>query len=378
MQHFQFQASSTRILFGAGVAQQLGDQAVQLGIQHAFLITDPVLAQLAPVRSAVESLIAAGISVELFADVVPDPTDASIEHAAACYRASGAHGLVAVGGGSAMDTAKAVGMLAQAGAERIAPFYFGGSAVPAGLPPLICVPTTAGTGSEVTFVAIVTESGTQRKLLVRHPSIAPHLAIIDPLLTVSLPKSLTLATGMDALAHALEAGTSKLSSPISDLLAFDAIPRIVAALPRVLATPDDLEARSAMSYAALTAGMAFLSGRVHLGHAVGHALGGAYHLPHGLVCIVCMPAILRVLAPHCPTETTRIAALLGANDGDAAAALERLMQTCGTPRLSKLPGAGSASTDELIALVQGEQRLIGLSRYAPTEAEWARMIAESR
>jgi alcohol dehydrogenase class IV len=158
--------------------------------------------------------------------------------------------------------------------------------------PLIAVPTTAGTGSEVTFVAIVTEPTTQRKLLVRHPVIAPHVALVDPDLAATLPPKLTMATGMDALAHALESMTSTMASPISDALAMQAIAVIVTSLPRLILAGHNPTDRAAMSQAATVAGLAFLSGRVHLGHAVGHSLGGVYHLPHGTACIVMMPQII--------------------------------------------------------------------------------------
>jgi alcohol dehydrogenase class IV len=378
MNKFQFQVSGTNIIFGAGAAAKLGAQAAALGVRRAFLVADPFVAQQPAGAAAQASLRAAGVEPLLYTDVVPDPDAPSVARAAAAYRAAGADGLVALGGGSAMDTAKALGVLATAGVEHIAPFYFGGSATPRGIPPLICLPTTAGTGAEVTFVAIVTEPETGRKMLVRHPSMAPAVALVDPLLSASMPPALTAATGMDALAHALEAITSTMASPLSDALALDAIPRIVESLPCAVADGADAEARAQMAYAATAAGLAFLSGRVHLGHAVGHAIGGAFHMPHGLACIVCMPAILGLLAEACAAELARIAPALGAPDAAGVpGALEALMRRCGVPRLRAALGAHRPSIDDLVGLVQGEERLIRLSRHAPTAAEWAQVFERS-
>jgi alcohol dehydrogenase class IV len=374
MDSFQFQISSTRVVFGLGCAAQVGTHAKNLGIRRALLVTDNFMSTQPAFRGLREALEAVGIASEVFDQVELDPGAASIEHAANVYRSGAADGIVALGGGSAMDTAKGLGVLVSANAAKIAPFYFGGTATPVGIPPLICMPTTAGTGSEITFVAIVSEPETQRKLLVRHPSIAPTIALIDPMLSATMPAALTASTAVDALAHALEALTSTMASPLSDILAHDAIPRILANLPLALSTPTDLAARSALSYAALAAGYAFLSGRVHLGHAVGHALGGAYHVPHGLACIVCMPAILDLLQQHAPAITAKLGTALGNAPGQA---LQSWLSDCQVPRLGQLLAPAHPSIDELVAVVGGEQRLIGLSHYAPTAAEWAAMFEQS-
>jgi len=375
---FQYQGPSTRIVFGDRTAAQLGTAAAELGISRAFVVADPFIARSPAGQAARDSLAAAGIAVELFDEVIPDPTDVSVETAAARYNAADANGIVALGGGSAMDTAKAVGVLAAAGSERIAPFYFGGSARPSGMPPLICVPTTAGTGSEATYVAIVTDSATGRKMLVRHPSLSPSVALVDPLLSATMPPALTAATGFDALAHALEAVTSTLANPISDGLALDAIPRVVNYLPRAVEDGGDLEARRELAYAATVAGMAFLSGRVHLGHAVGHSVGAAYHVPHGLACIVCMPAIMELLGPVCSRELDRVAQLLDLSDGTRVPPLiEDLMRRCRVPRLGALIRGDSSAIPALVEHVLGEDRLIGLSRRRPSEAEWAMLFERS-
>jgi alcohol dehydrogenase len=377
MQNFQYQGPATRIIFGEGSAERLGKVAQELGMRRALFVTDPVLAQSPAACAAFGSLESAGLEVELFSDVVLDPTDLSVEAAAARYREVGADGIVALGGGSAMDTAKALGVLAAAGAERIAPFYFGGSATPAGLPPLICLPTTSGTGSEVTYIAIVTDSATERKLLVRHPSIAPSVAIVDPALCATMPPGLTAATGFDALSHALEAMTSTMSNPISDAHALDAIPRIARHLPRAVADGSDAEARRELAYASTVAGLAFLSGRLHLGHAVGHSLGAAYHLPHGLACIICMPAILEFIAEPCAVELDRIGHALDVGAREVPALVESLMRACKLSRLGEAIRSDVSAVPALVDHVLGEDRLIGLSRRTPSREDWAQIFARS-
>jgi alcohol dehydrogenase class IV len=362
--------------FGQGVAEKLGAAAAARGIRHALLVTDPALAGGDACAAALQSLRAAGVAASVYGEVVLDPDAASVERAAAAYRSSGADGLVALGGGSAMDTAKALGVLVESGAARIAPFYSGGSEAIRGIPPLICLPTTAGTGSEVTFVAIVTDDG--RKMLLRDPMLAPALALVDPTLTLSMPPRLSASTGLDALAHALEALTSALASPPCDALALDAIAHIAEALPQAVARGDDLAARTAMSLAALEAGIAFLNARVHLGHAVGHSLGTAFKLPHGFACAACLPAITRFLLPASGPALTRAAAALGVPSADAVpGAVAELMERCAAPRLAALAGVGPADIPRLVALVEGEQRLIGLSPRRPSAADWEQIFAES-
>ncbi|MCU0492782.1 MAG: iron-containing alcohol dehydrogenase [Chloroflexaceae bacterium] len=364
----------TPIEFGIGVAAKVGKRASSLGMRHALLVTDAGLARSPAFDAARASLEAAGVAATAYTEVVLDPTADSISHAVAAYRATGADGLVALGGGSAMDTAKALGVLAVAGGDDIVPYTFGGSGVIQGIPPLICMPTTAGTGAEITFVAIVTHDEQQKKLL-RDARLAPALALVDPALTASMPPHLTAYTGMDALSHALEALTSTLANPISDALALDAIWRINRALPQAVAQGDDLEARADMSLAAMVAGMAFLNGRVHLGHAVGHSFGTHFKLAHGLACIVCMPAILEFVRPACAPALARMAAAFGHDD--AVAAVGELMEATAIPRLGAAANLTSSDIPRLVEIVQTEERLIQLSRRQPTAAQWGEIFGAS-
>lgn len=366
--------SPTRVRFGAGVAAEVGKEALLMGMRRVFLVTDQGLLD-APFYGEIEqSLKAAGLTVSAYGQVLPDPTAQSINQAIQAYRASGADSLVALGGGSPMDTAKAVGVLAAGGDDDIVAYTFGGPKTPAGIPPLICLPTTAGTGSEVTFIAIVTYNGSKR--LVRHPSIAPALALVDPSLSLSMPQSLTASTGLDALAHALEALTSTQSNAVTDELALEAIARIGAWLPKAVEDGSDLEARTHMSKAATDAGLAFLNARVHLGHAVGHSLGTAFKIPHGFACAMCLPAILSFIRPAAREALDKAAAALGHHD--AAKAVQELMERVGAPNLSQALGAISADIPALIEMVEAtEQRLIGLSRLRPEPEDWQQIFEAS-
>ncbi|MBM4413738.1 MAG: iron-containing alcohol dehydrogenase, partial [Chloroflexi bacterium] len=371
---FQAQLSPTRVVFGEGVSQHLAKEVQSLGMRRVLLLMDPFVASTAAGEEFRTQLDVVAEHVRLSTDVEPDPTARTIEMIAHTARHAGVDGIVAIGGGSAMDTAKAVGVLCFHQCDTIAPFYFGGGQTPRGMLPLITVPTTAGTGSEVTFVAIVTEPETQRKLLVRHVSIAPDVALVDPLLSATMPKSLTMATGMDALAHALESLTSTVASPLSDALAIQAIPLVRTALPALVRHGHHPVHRAAMSQAATMAGMAFLSGRVHLGHAVGHALGGAFHLPHGSACMVMMPQIMHMIGRDHPQRLQPVAQVFACPVSAVPQAIQQFMQECEAPRLHELLASHAVTHDRLVQLIEGEDRLIGLSPVRPTRADWLQMI----
>lgn len=366
--------SPTRVRSGLGLASEVGKEALLLGMRHVFLVTDQGLAQTPLLAQVKHSLEAAGLSTTVYSEVVLDPTAESINQATRAYRAAEANSLIALGGGSPMDTAKAIGVLAATGDDDIVPYTFGGSKTPQGIPPLICLPTTAGTGSEITFIAIVTFNGSKR--IVRHPSIAPKLAIVDPNLGLGMPPQLTATTGLDALAHALEALTSTQSNAVTDEIALDAIARIGTWLPKAVEDGSNLEARTQMSKAATDAGLAFLNARVHLGHAVGHSLGTTFKIPHGFACAMCLPAILNFIHPVAKEALDKAAAAL--NHHDSAKALQELMTQIKAPSLGEAVGVTAADIPDLIELVEStEQRLIGLSRLKPEPEDWQQIFEAS-
>jgi alcohol dehydrogenase len=234
-------------------------------------------------------LQAQGVRYSLYTGVVPNPTIESIE--AAVPDAQAVDVVIAVGGGSVMDSAKLINAIRTHGG-RVRD-YEGTDTVPAPCKPLVAIPTTAGTGSEVTFIAMFTDAGKRQKMPVLSRHLAPHLAIVDPEMTRNLPPDATAQTGLDALTHAIEAIVDLQANPFSDMLAFEAIRLITRYLPRAVADGgEDIEARGAMAFAATIAGAAFNNSMVGLAHALAHALGGLYNLPHGLCCALALPVAM--------------------------------------------------------------------------------------
>lgn len=367
--------SATRVVSGLQAHTTLAHEAKSLGMRRILVLIDPFIATTTQGQSLIAQLNDTEFFVSVSTAVEPDPSEPTIVELARQAQHDGIDGIIAVGGGSAIDSAKSIGLLVKKNTLALADFYFGGAQTPDAMLPLIAIPTTAGTGSEVTFVAIVTDPATQRKLLIRHPALAPNMAIVDATMSASMPATLTMATGMDALSHALEALTSTMSSPISDALALRAIPDIITHLPHALKDGSNLMVRQRLADAATMAGYAFLSGRVHLGHAVGHALGGAFHLPHGPACMVLMPGIMQLVTPHRPQALQHIADCFAVSIADVPTALATLMADCGMPRLHTLVGSHTSDVEHIIDIIQGESRLIGLSPITPSRDDWRTMIA---
>jgi alcohol dehydrogenase class IV len=303
----------TRVRFGEGELSTLPAEARALGLQRPLVVTDTWLAASDLFQRAMHACRSAGLQVQVWDGVVPNPTDTSVHEGQARYRSSGCDGLVAFGGGSAIDTAKAIGVLVAGGGQEIQAYFEPNPAPIALLPPLIALPTTAGTGSEVTWVAIVTSSHTGRKAVIRNRALFPAVSIVDPALTVSMPQELTVHTGLDAFSHAIETYTSRQHAPVSEPLAFMSIELILEALPRAVRDGADREARRQMSLAATMAGIAFTNSMLHTGHHVSHVLTSRYHLPHGLACILTIPAMLAYLRPAVGDKIARLAPLFGAS-----------------------------------------------------------------
>lgn len=382
MREFRFH-TSTPVQFGVGLADKLGTHAQKLGLRHALLVTDAALAQTEMVARAQRSLRDADVAVTLYSDVALDPDAASIKRGADALQASGADGLVALGGGSAMDSAKAMAVLVADGTDDATEYatVTGTRAIPP-IMPLICLPTTSGTGSEVTNVAVVTDPMANMKRSLVSPYLAPSLALVDPALTVSMPPRLTASTGMDALSHAVETMTTVFANPVSDALALPAIELIGRYLERAVEDGNDIEAREGMSLAALMAGLAFPSGLLHMGHAVGHALGTAYHTPHGLACTVALPAALTFIetAVAEPLDRVRRALLVSGRfspDQTAPEMIRALYQRVGLPGLASAIGVTRDDLPMVADLVMREDRLIVRSPVKPTRDDWVRILEQS-
>ncbi len=329
---FEF-STKTRLSFGTGVSAQIGTAVARMGKRQALVVSDPGVVRAGLVEPVVKSLHQAGIPVSLYTEVCSNPTTENVEAASALAFADGCDVLIAVGGGSSIDTAKGAAILAALGGALAD--YEGWDNVRGNPLPVIALPTTAGTGSEVTFWAVISNPEDHRKFLIGSPQIAPELALLDPSLTYTLPEDLTYYTGIDALTHALEAYTSKLRNPISNALALAAIAKIGLALPGVISSPRDEQFRSEMLLASTLAGMAFNSADLGAVHCLSEALGGAYDIHHGLANAILLLPVMAYNAPIVRREYGEIAAALGAGDGDALAAVRRLVNLIKLPTLSQ-------------------------------------------
>lgn len=290
MSSFTFE-TTPRVVCAQGGSGQLGELLRGLGVRHVFLVTDQPLLLAGLLVPALASLVQSGIRSTVFSDVQPDPPEGSVLAAVETARRAGADGVVGFGGGSSMDTAKLVALLACTPVE-LSDIYGIGLARGPRLP-LIQVPTTAGTGSEVTPIAIVTTPGSEKKGVVS-PLLYPDIALLDSRLTLSLPPRLTAMTGIDAMVHAIEAYTSRhKKNPVSDALALKALELLFSALPLVLGDPTNAAARESMLLGSLLAGMAFANAPVAAVHALAYPLGGRYHVPHGLSNALVLAPVLR-------------------------------------------------------------------------------------
>jgi len=276
---FTFQAPSN-ILFEPGASRKLDELVGTYGARRVMLVTDKGVRNAGLTRAAEASLAAAGIKLSVFDEVVADPPSQVVEAAVAVCRADQVELVLSIGGGSALDTAKLVAYLAKT-PDRLDDIYGVGLAKGKRLP-LLLVPTTAGTGSEVTPIAIVTTPTTEKKGVVS-PVLIPDWAILDAELTLGLPAAVTAATGIDAMVHAIEAYTSKVKkNPMSDQLARQALALLSANVRRVCENGKDLEARSEMLLGSMLAGMAFANAPVAAVHALAYPIGAIFHVPHGL------------------------------------------------------------------------------------------------
>jgi alcohol dehydrogenase class IV len=298
----------TTIVFGLGALEAMGTHAKSLGFKRSLIVTDKVMAQSEGMKQLLAILPEAGVEAVVWDNIAAEPTDATLTEGVRRYRGEHCDGLVGFGGGSAMDTAKGVGVLAVSGDDDPTPYQrFGTKAVP-GCVPVIAVPTTAGTGSEVTSVCVFTSQKTGHKLPIRHPSLLPRIAVVDPRVMLSMPPSVTMATGIDALSHATECFTQVREHPFADTLSLEAIKLIVENLPVAVRDGRDEAARSNMALAATMAGTAFEVGGLQF-HAYAQALGAKYHAPHGVTCGIALRAGLRQILP---TATAKLARMAGA------------------------------------------------------------------
>lgn len=300
------------VLFGSKMVGQAGQKAKEAGMGNILLVCDEGIRQTKLDDKLGRILIDSGIGVTAWYGAQTDCPDETVEEAVRIVDGNEIDGIIGLGGGSVLDTAKVIAAAAANGLDILGEVveYLSGTKRYQHRPlPLILIPTTAGTGSESTFVAVVTSSRLDAK--VGLPCSA-DCAIVDPELTMSVPPSVTAFTGMDALSHANEALTEKKNTPHSDLLAFETIRLIKTYLPAAVADGGDKEARENLAFASSLAGIAFNESGVHIGHACAHALGHLYHVPHGICCAELTPAVIELQAYAYPEKMKRLGTIMGA------------------------------------------------------------------
>lgn len=321
----------TRIQFGRGVALTLAEPLRQVGAKKVLLVTDPGVRKAGLTLALEEKLREAKIPFEIYDQVVPDPGVAEVQRAYERATEAGADAFVAVGGGSSIDTAKMAAVLLANGGTVLD--YIGLDKVPKMAAPVIAIPTTAGTGAEITINSVIADPEQHKKLVIISPNATALFALEDPELTVGLPPFLTAITGMDTLVHAVESFTSKNSYRMTEILALEAIRDAAWALPRAVKDGTDIDAREAMMRAVITASLAFSNTRLGNVHAMALPLGGWCHVAHGTAVAVLLPHVMDFNRDAALDRYATIAEALGAKK-DAKAAVDfvfRLNETIGIP-----------------------------------------------
>ena len=347
----------TTIWFGAGRIAELADACRAAGMSRPLLVTDPGLAGLPMVTETIAANAAAGLPTGLFSDLRPNPVASTVADGVAAYRDGGHDGVVAFGGGSGLDTGKAIAFMT--GQTRpIWDFEYIGDywtrADADAIAPIVAVPTTAGTGSEVGRASVIVNQEEHRKVIVFHPRMLPSLVVADPELTVGLPPHITAATGMDALAHNLEALCAPGTHPMADGIAVEGLRLVHESLERAVADGTDLEARARMLAAATMGATAFQKGLGAI-HALSHPVGALYDTHHGLTNAVFMPYVLAFNRPAIEDRMTRLAAYLGLADPSFDAVMRWVLDlraAIGIPHTLRELGVDDSRADELAAMAE--------------------------
>jgi alcohol dehydrogenase len=299
----------TLSLMGVGCAKEAGRQAKAIGATNLLIVTDAGLAKLGVADQIKDLLAASGLRAVIFSGAEPNPTDKNVHDGVKVYQDNRCDGIVSLGGGSAHDCGKGIGLVIACGGHIRD--YEGVDKSLKPMPPFLAINTTAGTGSEMTRFCIITNTETHVKMAIVDRHVIPNIAINDPLLMVGMPPALTAATGMDVLTHAVEAYVSTIATPITDACAIAAIKLIGEFLRPAVANGSNLEARDKMAYAEFLAGMAFNSASLGYVHAMAHQLGGFYNLPHGVCNAILLPEGSAFNKIACPQRYADIAVAMG-------------------------------------------------------------------
>jgi alcohol dehydrogenase class IV len=370
----------TRVIFGGGSVQATGREMAALGGSSALVVTDPGVVKAGLLDAVLGSLAAADVGTTVFDAVEPNPSIGTVEAAQAAYRSGGCNAIVAVGGGSPMDVAKAVGILVTNGGA-ITDYEGKPDAIRADLPPFICVPTTCGTGSEVTPFAVITDQARHWKMSIASPREIPRVAIVDPDLFLKMPASLIAATGMDALTHAIESYTNQDVQPFADAFDIHAI-KLIGTYLRPAVANGNREAMAYMAVAATMAGMGFSQNRLGIVHAISHPVTSYVGTPHGVANAILLPYVLDYNAIGAGPRIAEIGRALGGNRGgppwrngpeSGIQAVRALSRDVGIPETLREVGV----TEEHVADIAADAMKSGNIRINPrrvTQADIERVI----
>lgn len=336
------------VIFGQNSLGQVGESLVRLGAERAFLVTDEGVIEAGWIDKAVPALEEAALDWEIWSGVTPNPRDHEVAEGAEAYARSGCDTILAIGGGSPMDAAKGIAILVSNGG-RIQD-YEGVDKINRPLPPMVMAPTTAGTGADVSQFAVITDTERNVKMVLVSKSLVPDVSITDPFTLTTKDAALTACTGMDALAHAIESYVSVVATPLTDVLALNAVKLIGSHLRASVASRDNPEAKDAMATASLHAGLAFSNAILGATHAMAHQLGGMLDLPHGEVDAILLAPVMEYNLIACVDRYVNLAVALGERVDDlsdreaaekAIAAVRTLAEDVGIPR-----GLGEVGVNE--------------------------------
>ena len=352
----------SKIMFGGGCAEQCAHDVLQLGLRSVFIVTDPQTTRLAaPLENALRE---GGAGVTVYVDAAGEPSVATFEAALAAAKAADHDAVIGLGGGSRMDTAKLVAALYD-GRESVRDVF--GIDTLTGRPlHLACLPTTAGTGSEVSPIALMLDEAAELKKAVVSPYLVPDAAYVDPLLTMTVPPAVTAATGLDALTHCIEAYTNRFAHPMVDLYALQGIRLIGASLLRAVENGDDVEARTNMAMGSLYGGLCLGPVNTAAVHALSYPLGSRFHVAHGVSNAVLLPHVMRYNLSSAPERYAQVGLALGVDEGETvletaqrgADRVTELYQQCGIPaRLTEL-GVPEEAIEDMVRSAMTVTRLL--------------------
>jgi len=364
----------SRVVFGSGAVEDIGLECARLNVKRALIVTDNVMVEVGIASRVTGYLDQAGIGHALYDRVLSEPTLNFVDEGLSAYRDNSCDAVIAVGGGSPIDTAKAIAVMVKNSGSIIE--YRGLGNLPKPGVPLICVPTTAGTGSEATQVTIITDPDKDEKILFVSPYLMPGAAVVDPALTLTMPRSLTAATGIDALTHAIEAYVSVKAQPMSDLYALEAIGLIYNNLRQAWANGNNLEAREKTMLGALYGGIAFSNASVALVHGMSRPIGANFHVAHGDSNAALLDVVMEFSLIGNPARYAQITEAMGEtgqyrNHLEKAeagvVAVKRLIRDIKVPSLKDL-GVEKNKLVELTSKMAGEALASGSPANNPRQA----------